>query len=226
MTTNELITTYVSDFVDNERKVLLTEFLTSIADDLDVAPASSKVAFHHAYSGGLLQHISEVINTMEAINNGVPQLSSLTLDSMRTVAILHDIHKARDIVGNPQYVENILKNGSVSEKVPYKTNESYFNWSTYDLLHDIQTNVVDSPATRGLRWFLTHSAEIKNTGVKSLILIAAQAPELMATLSESESNAIRYHGGAYETSKYELQGKEDELLILLHAADMLSSRKI
>jgi hypothetical protein len=226
MTTNELITTYISSFADTDRRDLLTEFLNTIADDLDSAPASSKIAFHHAYPGGLLQHISEVIYTMESLNNGLANAGNCNLseDSMRTVAILHDIHKARDIAGNPQYVQNVLKNGSVSEKIPYKTNEHYFNWAGYDLLNDIQTNIADSTTTRGLAWFLTNSAEIKNTGVKSLILIAAESPALMASLSESEVNAIRYHGGAYETSKYELQGKEDELLILLHAADMLSSR--
>ena len=124
MNTNELITTYVSSFADTDRRDLLTEFLNVIADDLDSAPASSKIAFHHAYAGGLLQHISEVIYTMESLNNGLANAGNCNLseDSMRTVAILHDIHKARDIAGNPQYVQNVLKNGSVSEKIPYKTN--------------------------------------------------------------------------------------------------------
>ena len=43
-------------------------------------------------------------------------------------------------------------------------------------------------------------------------------------LNDSEKFAIIYHGGAYETSRFELAGKEDMLQIITHAADMLSSR--
>ena len=54
--------------------------------------------------------------------------------------------------------------------------------------------------------------------------IQAFGPEVFAKLTEAEIYAIIYHGGAYETSHYELAGKENSLQIIIHAADMLSSR--
>ena len=228
MNTQDLIANYITDFEDSAKELALRNFLTGLAEDLDYAPASTRASFHHAYSGGLLTHIVDIINIMQSVANGLDGVieDSPNSDSIRTVAVLHDIHKACDISGNRQYMENILTNGRTSEKVPFKTNPEYYDWSEFKLVKDLENSpYLDSHGEcRGLVWFLKNSAEIKNTGVKSLILIASQAPELMATLTESEINAIRHHGGAYEVSKYELQGKEDSLMILLHAADMLSSR--
>ena len=77
---------------------------------------------------------------------------------------------------------------------------------------------------KGLVWYLKNEFAVKNGGVKSLMLIASEAPDLFSELSDSELNAIKYHGGAYETSKFELQGREDPQMIVMLAADLLSSR--
>ena len=54
--------------------------------------------------------------------------------------------------------------------------------------------------------------------------VAALLPGLYAVLNEEVRFAIRYHDGAYGCDKYEMGGKETALQMLLHAADMLSSR--
>ena len=132
----------------------------------------------------------------------------------------------RDICGKPQYVDNILKSGSVSEAIPYKTNEEYYDWEESKLVTDLEASpyLESNGECKGLLWYLKNEFAVKNGGIKSLMLIASEAPSLFDELTESEINAIKYHGGAYETSKFELQGKEDSLMIIMHAADMLSSR--
>jgi 23S rRNA maturation-related 3'-5' exoribonuclease YhaM len=52
------------------------------------------------------------------------------------------------------------------------------------------------------------------------IQIASQFIEL----TEEENFAILYHNGMYGPFKYELQGKETPLYLLLHFADMWCSR--
>ena len=54
--------------------------------------------------------------------------------------------------------------------------------------------------------------------------VAALSPGLYAALTDEVKWAIRYHDGAYGCGKYELGGKETALQMLLHAADMWSSR--
>ncbi len=43
-------------------------------------------------------------------------------------------------------------------------------------------------------------------------------------LTEEEQRAIAWHNGLYGAFKYDIQGKEDELYMLLHWADMWASR--
>lgn len=45
-------------------------------------------------------------------------------------------------------------------------------------------------------------------------------------LTEEEQRAIAWHNGLYGIFKYEIQGKEDELYLILHFADMWASRII
>jgi 23S rRNA maturation-related 3'-5' exoribonuclease YhaM len=43
-------------------------------------------------------------------------------------------------------------------------------------------------------------------------------------LTEEEQRAIAWHNGLYGIFKYEIQGKEDELYLIVHDADMWASR--
>ena len=231
-TTRNIIDDHVAILDDGIKKEELTRFLEGMEDDLDRAPASSKLAYHHAYQGGLCAHIVDMIQTATALWSGTTmddmdgEGKSINLDSIITVSILHDIHKVRDLSGNPMYVDNILQSGATSEKVPYKINEEYYNWENSKLVKDLENSpyLDTNGECKGLLWILKNEFSMKNGGIKSLALIASEAPNLLSVLSDSEINAIKYHGGAYETSKFELQGKEDLLMILMHAADMLSSR--
>jgi hypothetical protein len=235
-------------FTDKKRKEALFGFLGEL--DLDNPPASSKLSYHHCYPGGLAAHIVEVYGIAKSLVDGLVETGNLSCtdgssplsdtfeideesfstfhclsyESLLMVAILHDIHKCVDLQGHPQYEANILKSGSVSEKIPYKVNKNCFAYK--DIMElDVGGGEPDAEAARSLNWLLYNDKiKIKNGGCKSLALIAGDSPELLSYLTPYELDAIEYHGGAYETHRFELAGKENPLMIIFHAADMLSSR--
>jgi hypothetical protein len=140
------------------------------------------------------------------------------------VSILHDIHKCADSQGNPQYETNILKSGAVSEKIPYKVNKDCFAFKEVAALNTVGGEP-NTEVEKSLKWLLQNDKiKISNGGCKSLALIAGHAPDLLDDLTPYELDAIEYHGGAYETHRFELAGKENPLMVIFHAADMLSSR--
>ena len=200
------------DHCTKEQADQVSKFLDSIMEELNSAPASSKVAFHEAYPGGLIDHIIRFINVGLSLNkDGIVDNGSLV-----RVAILHDIHKCRDAAKNPYYVPNILKSGKQSDAIPYSCNEKYANY-----LADVEPD--DSLQIKELCYL---SQFDKYTGgQRSLALIYAMDKALYDTLTPDETQAIIYHDGGYGTSKYELGGKESKLQIICHAADMLSSRE-
>lgn len=233
-------------FDDGKRKQALLSFLSddAVATGLREAPASSRAQYHHCYEGGLAAHIVEVYELAVGIAEGVVENNLASLDSanlvdsfaigddefsmfhaiskeqIAMVSILHDIHKVCDVQDLPQYEANILKSGSVSDKVPYKLNKDCFAYKCFSP----DDHPVSEPM-RSIAWlFQNNKLEIKNGGIRSLALIAAKTPELLEVMTPYEMDAIQYHGGAYETSKFELAGKENPLTIIIHAADMLSSR--
>ena len=234
---------------DAKQNGLLT-LLQFMENQLNTAPASSAARYHHAYSGGLVAHIWETYNIAMGLVDGLidsnlaytnsdnhmntsffigdeefEMLHCLDRESVLTVSILHDIHKVMDAQDLPQYEANILKSGAVSDKIPYKVNKDCFAYKCLSShVDDIAEHDVDAPL-RSLAWlFQNNMLELKNGGVRSLALLAARAPSLLPELTPYEIDAVRYHGGAYETSKFELAGNENPLTILFHCADMLSSR--
>jgi hypothetical protein len=48
--------------------------------------------------------------------------------------------------------------------------------------------------------------------------------ERFIVLSEQEEQAILWHNGLYGAFKYDIQGKETEMYMILHFADMWASR--
>lgn len=181
--------------------------VTPLGNGLAVAPASTSKRYHHCEEGGLIRHIRQVISIAECLGN-CGTLTEVTLDSIITVGILHDLHKVCDQNGQPYYISNVLQSGKVSKDKPYKINDQYGDFEESD---DVKSYVFEN-------------ATMKPTGHLSMMTVIKHAPELYKTLTEDEKFAIVYHGGAYEASGYTLAGKENKLQILMHTADMLSSR--
>lgn len=84
------LTSFVAMVQDESLRQLLESVLTDplIAERLKVTPAAMKI--HHAFSGGLLEHILSLCNLAAALAVHYPRLS---LDWLIAGAILHDLGK-------------------------------------------------------------------------------------------------------------------------------------
>jgi hypothetical protein len=212
---NDLVERYVNKYCDGRRKADLMTFLSNprIKEGLSICPASTSKAYHHCMESGLIIHIKQVIDIALCLKSCGEPLKDLSEESIVTTGILHDIHKVCDFEGRSYYVPNLLKSGKVSDAKPYKIGEVYA-WVDVPMAN---------PAPTPKEYFLAH-AKVKPSGHLSLMTLLAYSQELYDGLTQDEIFTIIHHGGAYETSMYELAGKENKLQIIIHAADMLSSR--
>jgi len=195
------------------------KFLSEIKEVLEVAPASTSTSRHHAEKGGLITHIFQIFDLLtslaEPIREKLPEGKKdiLSPESLWLVSLLHDISKVCDASKAPFYVENILTSGKPSTAKPYKVNPDY--------LTSEEEEEKGLPLQR--RLILRDLGQIQD-GILSLSLIESLSPELYVELKDYERQAIRFHAGGYGDAKYAANGKENPLTILLHCADMLSSR--
>lgn len=193
---------------DTRRKLLIDLLNSEIGRKIGEAPASTAVRYHHAYEGGLYDHICEIIDTGIEFAKVVGNVSA---QSVITVAILHDLNKIGDSKGDDYYIPNHSeKTGKRSEAEPYKRDkEKCRKWSTGNMEIDSILKFSDL-----------------SDGEASLALLTGISPDLFLNLTDSELQAIRYHDGGYGRAKYASGycGREDNLAIIIHAADMVSSR--
>lgn len=142
---------------------------------------------HLACEFGLVHHTRNVMELAEKL--GVAWLGGTEYNKIQNsviiAAALHDLGKMGQFE-KPEYVENILASGKVSDAKPYKKNPDLLN-----VPHEIRS-----------------------------VAIAA----MFIDLTEEEQHAILYHNGLYGPLKYEIQGNETPLYMLIHFADMWASR--
>lgn len=192
---------------------LMISFLDNLPN-LPKAPASGALRYHHAYEGGLVDHIIDVYTIAKdlATTRAGETMSKVQINNadLLKVAILHDIHKVQDLKGQVCYEPNILKSGKRSEAEPFSKTANYF---------------ISETGAKGLDFLIADGA-LRDLpgGIQSLALVADRSPGLFAGLSDDVKFSIRYHDGAYGHNKYDLAGKETPLMIIFHCADMLSSR--
>lgn len=155
--------------------------------------------YHLAKEGGLLEHSMNVLTVMQNTVfslQGEEALIKKHWDSIVICALLHDLGKCGDH-GKPGYVPNMVKDGRPTKAEPeqkYKQSES----KPFEVNKDLYP--------------IDH--EIRS------VKIAARYIEL----TEDEELAILWHNGLYGNFKYQIQGKETQLYMLLHFADMWASR--
>ena len=208
----------IKEVLPQEPGPSLLSFLDKLRG-LGDAPASGALRYHHAYPGGLVDHIIDTyqiandLSATQTVGSPVPRPTAIDL---LLVAVLHDIHKVQDAIGTSYYQPNILKSGKRSEAEPFEHNSNY--------LKSACVSDTAEPTWKEVMFLHREGVDKMPGGVKSLALISALAPDLYAHLGEEVLYTIRYHDGAYGHNKYELAGKETPLMILFHAADMLSSR--
>ncbi len=119
------------------------------------------------------------------------------IHTVRIVSLLHDLGKAGQY-GKPGYIPNMLKGKATKANPDPQPYQSE------------KKPYVANPS------LLCIDHEIRS------IVIAQQ----YIALTEEEQQAILWHNGMYGCFKYELQGKETPLYLILHMADMWASRVI
>lgn len=91
---------FVESFTDGHLKALLRAFLDdpAIADGLKEAPAAAKM--HHAWLGGLLEHMISLLGICDLAARHYPHINR---DLLLTGAVLHDIGKIRELRWNKSF---------------------------------------------------------------------------------------------------------------------------
>lgn len=205
----ELITKHTTE----NRQALLLGLVAENFEKFKAAPASGALRRHHAYEGGLMDHICEVAELSIALAGAIEPAygPGPTAQEIVTVAVLHDLNKIGDAGGNAHYIPNISeKTGKRSVAEPFVKNK------------DAHKPFTSEPEIGAIIQYADLSC-----GELSLATLAGLSTTLLEDLTDTEINAIRFHDGGYGKAKYAAgyQGKEDRLAILIHTSDMLSSRK-
>ena len=161
------------------------------------APASG--GNHSNGEGGLAEHSLNVSHMAEKLSVALISGANITDEIRNSVviaALLHDLGKCGDY-GKQMYVPNMVQDGKPTKANPeqkYKQSEKKPWKRNPDLLP------LDH-ATRSIK-----------------------LATLFIDLTEDEEFAIRYHDGLYESANYAVKGNETPLYLILHYADLWSSR--
>lgn len=172
--------------------------LIAYMDEIGFFKAPASGGNHSNGEGGLAEHSLNVMTMIEKF--GVAALGGDGYNAIQNsaviAALLHDLGKCGDY-GKQMYVPNMIKDGRPTKAEPeqkYKQSEAKPWKRNPDLLP------LDH-ATRSIK-----------------------LATLFIDLTEDEEFAIRYHDGLYETANYGVKGHETQLYMLLHWADLWSSR--
>lgn len=157
--------------------------------------APCSTRFHLAEEGGLAKHSFNVCENALKIAYGLGYPISSFRNSIVIVSLLHDLGKMGQF-GKANYVPNMLK-GRATKANPDpapKQSEVQPYKSNPDLM------------------YVDH--EVRSVAITSKFI----------DLTEEEQQAILWHNGLYGPFKYEIQGNETLLYMILHFADLWSSR--
>jgi len=172
--------------------------LIDFMDEIGFFTAPASGGNHACGEGGLAEHSANVLLMMEKFGvaaYGGEKFNEIK-DSVIITSLLHDLGKCGDY-GKQMYVHNMIKDGRPTKAEPnqkFKQSEAK-PWKRNPNLLPLDH------ATRSIK-----------------------LATLFIDLTEEEEFAIRYHDGLYETANYGVKGHETPLYMLLHWADMWSSR--
>lgn len=152
---------------------------------------------HLAKDGGLAVHSLNVLSLMDDLYSMLDDDVVIPIDSIIICALLHDLGKCGDY-GKPGYVPNMIKSRKKDENGEYPL---------------VQSEAKPFEVNKDL---IPVDHEIRSVKIASKFI----------ELTEEEELAILWHNGLYGNFKYQIQGKETPLYLLLHFADMWASRVV
>lgn len=174
------------------------EDLIAYMEEIGFFEAPCSGGNHLACQFGLVHHSRNVM--MAAENIGYALFGKVKYaeirDSVIIAAALHDLGKCGDY-GKQMYVPNMIKDGrptKAESEQKYKQSES----------KPFKRNPALLPLDHATR--------------------SIKLATLFIDLTEDEEFAIRYHDGLYESANYAVKGNETPLYLILHYADLWSSR--
>lgn len=181
------------------------EDLVSYMDEVGFFEAPCSGGNHLCCKYGLVQHTRNVMMTAE--NIGYALLGKNEYEKIRNSVIiasaLHDLGKCGDF-GKQLYVPNMIKNKKYKKSDPDAEPEYIQSEAKPFERNKNLTNIPHSFKSASIAW-------------------------RFIDLTEDEEYAIMYHDGLYDRETggmAVIQGHETKLLMLLHWADMWSSRVI
>lgn len=177
------------------------EDLIEYMEDYGFFDAPCSTTHHLAEPGGLAEHSYNVLCVAQDLSfllcNGPENLDKKTQDAITISALLHDLGKMGQY-NKPYYVPNMLKGRAT------------------------KANPNPEPYQSEKKPFVTNPDLLYIDHEVRSVAIASKFIEL----TEEEQQAILWHNGLYGSFKYQIQGKETPLYMLLHFADMWASRVI
>lgn len=116
------------------------DFLITYMDECGFFTAPCSGSYHLAKEGGLLEHSLNVLHNAEKLSATLigDDITDDFKNSIVICALLHDLGKMGQFE-KPNYVDNILKSGKVSETKPYTTNSKLL-----PVDHEIRSIVIAS----------------------------------------------------------------------------------
>jgi len=174
------------------------EDLLDFMDEVGFFTAPASGGNHSSGEGGLAEHSVNVMTMAEKFGvaaYGGEKFNEVK-DSIVITALLHDLGKCGDY-GKQMYVPNMVQDGRPTKADPV---QKYKQSDKKPWKRNMELLPLDH-ATRSIK-----------------------LATLFIDLTEDEEFAIRYHDGLYETANYAVKGHETQLYMLLHWADMWSSR--
>lgn len=149
---------------------------------------------HLCVPGGLARHSLNVCNCALDLRSSLPE-DKTDYKSVIICALLHDLGKAGQY-GKPGYIPKMLK-GRATKANPNP--------------EPVQSTAEPYTSNPELL-YIDH--EVRSVAIISRFI----------ELTEEEQQAILWHNGLYGPFKYEIPGKESQLYMILHWADMWASR--
>ena len=183
--------------LSTERKGM--ENLISWMDENGFFTSPCSTQNHLCDEGGLAQHSMNVLDLMDDLYNSgcLDEDAMIPSNSIIICALLHDLGKCGDF-GKPGYVPNMIKSRKKDENGEYPL---------------VQSEAKPFEVNKDL---IPVDHEIRSVKIASKFI----------ELTEEEELAILWHNGLYGNFRYQIQGKETPLYLLLHFADMWASRVI
>jgi hypothetical protein len=114
----------ISKYISSPRKEQLLDFYKEKEEILVLAPASSREAYHSAFTGGYVDHVNRVVKAsldLYELWNSYREIDTFTKEELVFSAINHDLGKLG--VGNkPSYIPNDSEWHIKNQGQIYKTN--------------------------------------------------------------------------------------------------------